>query len=520
MNLSNKSLEKVVNEVNDFFKEAEVSSKDQRKINLVTEEILLRLRENFGTEKEFTLTTRKWFGSPKVIIRMKGKPFNPLETYDDDIVLSSEIMKNLLSYETAGTSYEYKSGYNEVTIFSTKEKKLLKIPGGAITVSVLLAIIFSMLVKFLPTFLQDFILNSLANPLLDSLMGLIIAVTIPTIFISIVASICIMDDVATLSNIGLKVLKSSMIMMTILAVMNIVGHEILLSVVRLEVDMNILTGQIIDLFLSMFPSSIIQPFIDVNILQIVVIAFAVGICVVILDKRVANTKIIIAEIKVLLFKITDLTMKVIPFLIFLTIFKTIMTISLDSLSVAWKIIALRYFICFTFASGFMMYLKNKYNINIKDFCKKCSPTLSIAFATGSSTAAMLPNFDVCKKNLKLNSNFCDFMIPMSITLNCPSEILCFTSCAFVGAYMSEATLSITQILLIVFLSLQLSIATPKVGGGTIAGYTILLNQFGFTMDAIGVAIIVDVFTDHATTVFAMLMRNADIYDLSHKVKVS
>ena len=81
------------------------------------------------------------FGAPSVLIRIRGKAYNPLETPEDysDEVMTAKVMQELLRYESAGTNYRYKNGYNEISIFSTRERKPIKIPGGNITVAILLA---------------------------------------------------------------------------------------------------------------------------------------------------------------------------------------------------------------------------------------------------------------------------------------------------------------------------------------------------------------------------------------------
>ena len=206
MKLSNDNIAQVVEDAQAFFEQAGVSERDRTKINLVFEEALLRWQEYFGAEQEIQIQTQKWFGTPKVLVRLKGNPFNPLEKSDNELaILSAEIMQNLLIQEGAQTTYSYRNGYNEISTVSTKERKPIKLPGGSITVAILIAIAASFIVEYFPQSFQEFLVYGLTVPLLDTLMKLIVAVTIPTVFISVVASICVMENVTTLSNIGFKV---------------------------------------------------------------------------------------------------------------------------------------------------------------------------------------------------------------------------------------------------------------------------------------------------------------------------
>ena len=133
---------------------------------------------------------------------------------------------------------------------------------------------------------------------------------------------------------------------------------------------------------------------------------------------------------------------------------------------------------------------------------------------------MMVNMDVCKKDLKIDPVFCEFWIPLSHALFSPGTVNTLVICSFFGATISNASISLSQLILIAFLAIQLSIVTPKVYGGNIATFTILLTQLGFSQDAIGPMMVADIFTVNSMSFFGMFVRNCEIYDLSHQVKFS
>ena len=292
MKLTNKNIARAVEDIQKFFEQADVSKRDRTKINLTVEEALLRCRENFGAEKDFQLKTHKLFGAPSVLIRIRGKAYNPLDTPEDysDEVMTAKVMQNLLNYETAGTSYRYQNGYNEISIFSTRERKPINIPGGNITIAILLAFAAAFIVEQLPQFVQDFIVKELTEPILSNLMELIVGVTIPTIFISVVSSICMMDDIATLNDLGFRVIRRFVLKMLLIVAASMCSCALIFPVLALEGSSNVFVGQIIAMFLNAVPDDLFKPFVEGNVLQIVMIAFLVGVCIVILDKRAANLK--------------------------------------------------------------------------------------------------------------------------------------------------------------------------------------------------------------------------------------
>lgn len=140
MKLTNKNIDETVKKVEKFLESADVSHKDKIKICLLLEETFLRFQEKFGEDCSFKFITRKWLGTPKILIKVKGKPYNPIDDDSDEQIFSESIMKNLLNYEKSEIIYRYENGYNEIIALIPREIKKLKIPGGAVTISIFLAI--------------------------------------------------------------------------------------------------------------------------------------------------------------------------------------------------------------------------------------------------------------------------------------------------------------------------------------------------------------------------------------------
>ena len=274
------------------------------------------------------------------------------------------------------------------------------------------------------------------------------------------------------------------------------------------------------MFLSAVPANLFKPFVEGNILQVVMIAFLTSICIVILGQHAAVLKTGIDGLKGLFFKMTEVVLKIIPLTIFLSIFKSVMTTSPSNLLSVWKIVAASYVTYIGIGIFMLAYLKLKYSLNIREFFRKNSPVFVISLTMLSGTASMMVNFDVCKKEMKINPHLCDFWIPLSHTLFSPGTVNTLVTCAFMGAAFSGATIPITQLFLIAFLAIQLSIVSPKVYGGAIATFTIMLTQLGFSTDVIGMLMVADVFTINLSSLFGMVARNCELYDLSHQVKFS
>lgn len=527
MELSNKNIAKTVADIQNFFQESEVSKQDLLKICLVVEEALIRWQERFGAEHEFKIYMRKWFSAPKIIICVKGEPFSPLKnnTEDDDTILSNEVMRRLLNLDEAKTIYRYENGYNELISLSTKEQKPLKIPGGSITLAIIAAIIFSFIVGYFPQEIQGIFAEKIVTPLLSTLMKLIITVTVFMIFFSIVSGICAIEDVTMLSNIGTTVVGRFFLIDVLIVVVTFLIGALFFPVMTI-LDENItevsqitelLQSIIAELLLSIIPTNILEAFLQGKVLQVTIMAFVVGICIIKIGNRVSSVKTLLSELNLLIFKIVESVFSVIPFVMFLCVLQALLTSNLADFLKVWKIIVAE-LIIYAIIILFMiirLYLKPK--VSIPDFLKKIFPVAMISLTSGSSVASLPKSLEISKESLHIGEKFCNFWIPLSLVLFSPSKIIQLTMAGFYVMSATGEELSVFEMFIIAFLSIQLSFSSPNAAGGIVASFTLLLTELGLPVEYVGTLMIADVLTGNLFTGLNVLIRQCELMLVSHKM---
>lgn len=519
MQLTKKDITEVMQKIEKIFE----STQDKIKICLLIEESLLRCQEKFGENKNFEFVTKKWFGTPKILIKIKGAPYNPIEDNDEQI-FSEQVIKNLLNYEQAGLIYRYENGCNEITVVANKEIKNLKIPGGNVTVAIILAIIFGLIMQNFPEPTQKFIAESLISPILHKLFGVIVAVNIPLIFISIIASICSIDNVSMLYDLSIKIFKRFLGILFFVSITAVFINEIIFSVIKFNFGGQISSNnydemqKIFSLILNILPQNIVEPFFEENVLQIVVLALIIGICITILGNRVQDIKKLILDLQQIINKMVSIVFKIIPAIIFLCVLKIILLNSTSEIFSGWKIIAAQYSI-YIFLSLTML-SKNYflYKINILDFLKTIYPACLITFTTSSGSAAMPKNIKICKEKLKISKTLCDFYIPLSHPM-CPTmKTVAFITWSFFAAQFSCEQITLAQLFIIIFFSIQFAISSSNSGsGGMMAMATLLLTQINFSVDAIGVIMVLDIFASQISGVIELIIRDCNLVDFSRKI---
>lgn len=425
---------------------------------------LFRRGERIPTlaEKEFQLYKKKWFSTPKIIIRIKGEPFYPLHNeQEDDTILSNEVMQRLLRYDEAKTTYRYENGYNELISYSTRERKLPKIPGGSITIAIVLAIISSLIVGYLPPEIQTIFAEEIVTPTLSTLLSLIVTVTVFMIFFSIVSGICAIEDVAMLSNIGATVVGRFFLIDVFIVAVTFLISAFFFPVLTIADKEIVGVGQVTELLLSIIPTNILEAFLKGKVLQVTIMAFAAGICIIKIGNRILNVKDLVTELNILLFKVVEMVFSTIPLVIFLCVLKALLTSSLADFLKVWKIIVagLIVYVIIILLMLIRLYLKTK--VSIPDFLKKISPAAVISLTTGSSVASLPKTLEISKENLRIEEKFCNFWIPLSLVLFSPSKLIQLSMAGFYVMSITGETLSAFEMFIIAFLSIQLSFSSPN-----------------------------------------------------------
>ena len=514
--LTEEGIDTIVEDTRAHLVSQKIAAKDVMELELFLEEALLRYRDRFGREQEVVVKTSS-LSTSKIIVRVKAEPFNPMAEEDVASVLSSEYLQNLMDMKGVSTSYRYWNGYNEIVATARREQRELKVPGGAITVALLLAIVASLVTRSLPEETVDFLANTLAAPVLSKLMGLIVLVTGPLICVSVISGICALGDIATLSTIGLRAIRR-FVVITVLLITFSVGVCFLIFPGLSTSAGAFNPSDIIDRLLSLIPQDIVSPFVEGNTIQIIIIAVVVGVSILMLGDECPGIRELIHELNQLIFNIMGLVSKLIPLAVFLSIYKTVALSKLSSILSVWKLVLANYAAMVPFTAGMVLYVCLRRGLNVRQFLHDTSPSAIVGLTTGSGTLAMAKNFEVARDVLHKDEKLVGFWVPLSHAMFSPSVVPSLVAAAFFAGNYSGTPLSISQILILYILVTQLSIASPKVPGGIMATYTILMGQLGMSSEIVGLLMVANVFVVNALTGLAMVIRSAELEEFSHVIE--
>ena len=492
--LTNESVDEISEQIAQFLSEHKTEQKNLLRMRLLAEEILLDWQAHFSSSVACHLKMGKSFGRPYLILEVPGESFNPLA---NDIETFGEYRGRLLANMGLAPLYSYERGRNRITF---KLKKPPANPLVSLAVSVVLAALVGIGGLYLPDSLRQGLLNFLLTPIYDTFFDLLGTVAGPMVFLSVAWGIYGIGDTTTFGRIGKR-----MIGHFLGSVFLIVTLSTLLALPFFSLKYAIGSGGISQLdslfqmILDFIPPDIVTPFQDGNSMQIILMAIAVGIALLILGKQTEYVAQTIEQINYIIQFLMELISKLVPSFIFIVLVQMIWSGTLTSVVTAWRPMLVFLVIGTVITAALLLWAGISSGTSPILILKKCLPTFIIATTTASSVASFGHCVNTCENKLGINNSVSSFGIPLGIVMFPPATSLYFMLICLYAAEAYQVECSVTWFVLAIFSVTVLAIASPPIPGGTLTCYTIIFSQLGLPEEALVVALALDVLFDFLAT---------------------
>lgn len=512
--LNDSAVDSVAEKVQSFLAALNMEKKNILRIRLTVEEILLNWQEHYDGEVPFTFLTGKRLGAPFISIVLAGESVNPLERMEEEC---GEWSSRLLVNMGISPTYSYSKGKNIITFKPKKEKMN---PMVSLLGAVALAVVLGLLAQMLPASVHEMLTEYFVTPIYDAFLGVLTTVGIPVVFLAIVSGICGVGDVASFGKIGKrmvgKFLQQEFVYATIGTVLAIPFFKLIITT---KVNVGAQLASVVGMVMDMLPKNIISPFLEGNCMQLIVIAVALGLTLLVMGER---TKLITKGIE----QLTDIGMflldrlnDVVPVFCFFVVLQLIMSGTAMAVVSAWKVLVGTILLALLGVIFNLIYVGRKKEISPVVLGKKLLPPVLIALATASSSAAFGTNSVNCTKKLGIDNKIVSFGLPIGNTLCHPGHVFIFLLCSLNMAEYYQVECSVVWFVIAAGMCAIMPMVMAPVVGGTAAAYTLLFNQLGIPMTALPVALALSVVCDFFATGLNMaylqinLLLRADEQDL-------
>ena len=244
-----------------------------------------------------------------------------------------------------------------------------------------------------------------------------------------------------------------------------------------------------EMFLSLFPTSIVQAMADGNLLQIVVfsIFFALAICAV--GKKAQPVVDILNSVTKIMFKFTEYVMMFAPIGIFGAIAYTVGTNGVDILVNYGKVIMALYVALAVFVLIVLLIVCKLVHISFRALIKAIQEPALLTFTTASSEAALPKAMSIMEK-FGVPKSIVGFVMPTGYTFNLDGSTLYLAMAVLFSTQLVGIELTLEQQLVIMF---ALMLTSKGVAGVPRASLIVLAGTLtSFNIPILGVAILLGI----------------------------
>lgn len=441
---------------------------------------------------DFGVEIYKKYSSFKVSIIYSGEKFNPLQIEDNED--EDEFSRLFYSANKIDSKYLYQreDRINRIVLCqrivnASSEKPIIAAFGLSILVCILIRRFFGGIVgEVSENFLQ---------PIITTYIQLLMLVVCPMIFFSIATSIAEFESLLAVGAFVKKFLKRMGVISVLVLIIGFSVGISLFSGISNGVDV-----AAIDVSFSMlpdiFPSDLFRPFINANLLQIIMLGVLTGIGILSLGGKklkIIEFFLLVTEMFMYLLKLIS---KGIPLLIFASALNMFLKLDLSSIWNLMFVVLVIHIVILAVMGIYTVYVAKSTNEKPTFLVKALLPSFLTAFMSASSYSARASMYDCASKTLKADERESKLLIDIGSLIFWVGSILYRTiTIAYVCDKFNIATLLITGLAILV-----ITIATPSLPCGGITTAAVLLTICNVNL-AVGlpVFIIVDMITDNITT---------------------
>ena len=380
-----------------------------------------------------------------------------------------------------------------------KEKKKLSL-AARIFIALVLAIIAGLLLQSHSEFAVSYI-----KPFGTIFLNLVKFIVVPIVLFSIMCGIISMSDVRKVGSIGLKTVLYYLCTTAFAITIGLIGGNLfkkcfpVIATTDLSYEAAEATS-FMDTIVGIFPSNFVDPMVNANMLQIIVMAILLGFGIILIGEE-KNHRIVAAfsDLNEVFMKVMELILALSPFGVFCllcpvvaengpAIIGSLATVLLAAY-ICYAVHAIVVYSSTVSALGGMSPLK---------FFEGMLPAIMFAFSSASSVGTLPINLE-CTEKLGAKREVASFVLPLGATINMDGTAIYQGICAIFIASCYGISLTLPQMLTIILTATLASIGTAGVPGAGMVMLAMVLTSVGLPVDGIALVAGVDRIFDMGRT---------------------
>ncbi len=381
-----------------------------------------------------------------------------------------------------------------------QQKKKLAL-STQIFIALVLAIIAGIAMTKSPAFATNYI-----KPFGTIFLNLIKWIVCPLVFFSIMAGVVSMRDIRKVGAIGGSTVVYYLCTTAFAVAIGLLFANLfkgifpVLSTTDLVYEPSATTVNFMDTLVGIFPSNFIKPFVDANMLQIIVASLFIGFALILIaDRHEMDFKVVNVANDICM-KAMEMILKLSPIGVFCLLCPVVAENGPAVLGSLAKVLLVAY-MCYI-VHAVVVYsasVKALGHLSPIAFFKGMMPAIMLAFSSASSVGTLPLNLE-CSQKLGADKEVASFVLPLGATINMDGTAIYQGVCAVFIASCYGINLTFSQMLTIVLTATLASIGTAGVPGAGMVMLAMVLQSVGLPVEGIALVAGVDRIFDMGRTV--------------------
>jgi Na+/H+-dicarboxylate symporter len=380
-----------------------------------------------------------------------------------------------------------------------KKKKLAL--STQIFIALVLAIIVGIAFTGAPSIATTYI-----KPFGTIFLNLIKWIVGPLVFFSIMAGVVSMRDIRKVGAIGGRTIVYYMCTTAFAVAIGLFFANLtkgifpVLSTSDLAYEPSATSVNFMDTLVGIFPSNFLKPFVDANMLQIIVASLIVGFALILISDNSDNTEFSAVNVaNDICMKAMEMIIKLSPIGVFCLLCPVVAENGPAVLGSLAKVLLVAY-ICY------VVHAVVVYSASVRllgglspiEFFKGMMPAIMLAFSSASSVGTLPMNME-CAEKLGADKEVSSFVLPLGATINMDGTAIYQGVCSVFIASCFGIDLTFSQMLTIVLTATLASIGTAGVPGAGMVMLAMVLQSVGLPVEGIALVAGVDRIFDMGRT---------------------
>ena len=353
---------------------------------------------------------------------------------------------------------------------------------------------------------NDYLINGVFDTVGQLFVSALKMLIVPLILFSLIPGILGIGDIRLLGKVGgksfaLYITTTAIAISTAIAFASISDIGTGLSIPLTEsFEGKEASKSFKEIIIGIIPSNIIAAMANADTLAIIFVSILFGIALLIEAKKTVDLIKFIDQMNIVVLRVVELVMIFAPYAVFCLVAKAVSELGFRLI---WEVSG--YFVVLVTALLFhafvtqMIILKLFTGLSITTFLKKMRNVQLFAFSTSSSAATIPVTLRTVQQRLGVDRAIASFNVPFGATINMDGTAIMQGVATVFIANLYGIELGLTGYITVIITAVLASVGTAAVPGVGLVMLSLVFNQVGLPIEAIGYIIGVDRILDMIRT---------------------